>query len=91
MKIRMSWPTACRSEQFTGLWVALDNCRYDPTTRMPIEGDVVDSDEDLAELCSRMREAGRTSCAIRFCEDDVLVDSTRDSLPPPPLRSSISR
>ena len=65
------------AEQFKGLWVALDNCRYDQSTRQPIEGDVVDADEDLAELCDRMRETGRSSCAILFCDDDVVVESLR--------------
>ncbi len=77
MKTRMTWPELCRSEQFKGLWVALDNCRYDPTTRQPIEGDVVDADEELAELCGRMREAGQGSCAILFCDDEVLVETPR--------------
>jgi hypothetical protein len=71
----MTWPELCRSEQFKGLWVALDNCRYDQATRQPIEGDVVDADEELAELCGRMREKGRGSCAIMFCEDDVFIEA----------------
>jgi len=77
MITRMTWPELCRSEQFKGLWVALDNCRYDQATRQPIEGDVVDSDPELAELCARMRETGRGSCAIMFCEDDVFIESRR--------------
>ncbi len=76
MMTRMTWPELCRSQQFKGLWVALDNCRLDQSTLQPIEGDVVDSDEDLADLCARMREAGRSSCSILFCEDEVLVEST---------------
>jgi hypothetical protein len=75
MTTRMTWPELCRSGQFTGLWVALDNCRHDANTLQPIEGDVVDADPELAELCARMRETGRTSCAILFCEEDVLVES----------------
>ncbi len=75
MKTRMTWPELCKSQQFKGLWVALDNCRYDKATLQPIEGDVVDSDPELVELCSRLRETGRTSCAILFCEDEVLVES----------------
>jgi hypothetical protein len=77
MKTRMTWPELCRSEQFKGLWVALDNCRYDPSTRQPIEGDVVDADEELADLCARMREAGKGSCSILYCEDEVLVETPR--------------
>jgi hypothetical protein len=62
-----------------GVWVALDNCRYDQATLQPIEGDIVDSDEDLAELCGRMRAAGRTSCAIFFCERDIWVQTTTNA------------
>jgi hypothetical protein len=79
MMQRMTWPELCRSGQFKGLWVALDNCRYDANTLQPIEGDVVDADPELADLCARMRETGRSSCAILFCEDDVLVESRRPS------------
>lgn len=86
MNTRMTWPELCRSAQFKGLWVALDNCRYDQSTRQPIEGDVVDSDEDLSLLCARMREAGRSSCAIMFCDDEVLVESRYSSPPPSSVR-----
>ena len=82
MATRMTWPDLCRSEQFKGMWVALDNCRYDQSTLQPVEGDVVDSDEELAELCSRLREAGHSSCAILYCEDEVIVESRRPTLPP---------
>ena len=53
----------------------MDNCRYDQSTASPMEGDVVDTDEDLAELCRRMREADKTHCAILFCEDEVIIES----------------
>ena len=65
----MMWPEICRSEQYRGRWVALDNVRYDPSTSQPIEAEVVDADEDLADLCGRMRASSRTSCAILHCED----------------------
>ena len=67
----MLWEDICRSEQYRGRWVALDSVRYDPTTTQPMEAEVVDVDEDLADLCARMREASRTSCAILFCEEDA--------------------
>ena len=78
MKARMTCPEPIPADRLRGLWVALDNCRYDQTTRRPIEGDVVDADEDLTELCHRMQEAGRTACAIFYCDEDVVVDA-----PPP--------
>ncbi len=77
MQPRMTWPELCHAAELKGKWVALDNCRYDNATLQPTEGDVVDWDEELVELCSRLREMGRTSCAILFCEDDVVVETRR--------------
>jgi hypothetical protein len=68
------------------MWVALDNCRYDQVTREPVEGDVVDSDQDLAGLCRRMRETGRTACSILFCAGDVFVEQPTKT--PAPMRPS---
>ena len=70
----MTWSEVCLSDRFRGRWVALDNVRYAAGSTSPVEAEVVDADEDLAELCSRMRAADRTSCAILFCEE-----------PPPPM------
>jgi hypothetical protein len=71
---RMTWRELCRSSAYKGLWVAIDNCRYDES-RQPVEGDVVDSDREFSELCARMRETGRCSCTIVFCESDVFVEA----------------
>lgn len=84
---RMTWPELCRSDKFRGLWVAIDNCRYDHETRQPVEGDVVDSDPELSELCARMREAGQSACTILFCDGDVYVEPAPERAAPP----SISR
>jgi hypothetical protein len=78
---RLTWNQICRSADYRGRWVALDNCRFDQITASPVEGDVVDTDEDLAELCGRMRETDKTHCAILFCDDDVIVDSTPTLIP----------
>jgi len=67
----MTWSELCSSGDFRGLWVALDNCRYDRATHRPLEGDVVDADPELPELCARMREAGRCSCGIFLAEEDA--------------------
>jgi len=91
MKTPQPWSDLCRSSEFAGMWVALDNCRFDCETRQPIEGDVVDSDSDLAALCGRMRETRRANCAIVFCDDEVLVESRRSSVPPPTLRANAGR
>lgn len=85
MSPRMSWRELCRSGRYKGLWVAIDNCRYDQNTRQPLEGDVVDSDTDFSELCARMREGDRTSCTIVFCESDVFVEADALPLHEPPL------
>lgn len=86
---RMTWPELCRSPDLKGAWVALDNCRYDKATLQPVEGDVVDWDEELVELCSRLREMGHSSCAILFCEDDVYVETRRASSAPASARRSL--
>jgi hypothetical protein len=91
MKTRMTWPELCGTQELKGLWVALDNCRYDQATLQPIEGDVVDADEELAELCSRMRETGRSSCAILYCDEDVLVESRPADRSPATERSGVGR
>ncbi len=68
----MKWNDMCRSEQLRGRWVVLDNVRYSPGTTKPAEGDVVDADYDLADLCTRMRASARTSCAVVFCNEEPL-------------------
>ncbi len=65
---RMSWNEICAHKQYRGRWVALAGCRYDDSTNQPSEGTVVDADDDLAELCSRMKRANHHFCTILFCE-----------------------
>ncbi|HOT08960.1 MAG TPA: hypothetical protein PK710_04270 [Polyangiaceae bacterium] len=79
----MSWPPKANdASRYRGCWVALDNCRYDGS-HQPVEGDVVDSDEDLAELCGRLHEASRGKCIILYCDEDLLIEphGVRDSDP----------
>jgi hypothetical protein len=88
MGSRLTWPQICRSDEFRGRWVALDECRYDPKTAQPTEGAVVDSDEDLVSLCSRMQASDNKHCAILYCEPGFASDSPPgssrvSSLPPP--------
>jgi hypothetical protein len=83
----MTWRDICRSEQCSGRWVALDNVRYDPSTSRPIEADVVDVDEDLGELCARMRASDQTSCAILFCEDEPEIRPLVKKQPPASRRA----
>jgi hypothetical protein len=85
LAIRMTWPEICRSTELLGRWVALDNVRYAPGSQQPAEADVVDADEDLADLCARMRAADRTACAILFVEKEPATPpSVRRPSPPPP-------
>jgi hypothetical protein len=67
MGSRLTWPQICRSDEFRGRWVALDECKYDPTTAQPAEGTVVDADADLVALCSRMQASDSKHCAILYC------------------------
>lgn len=70
MASRMTWDAICRSDEFRGRWVALDEARYDEETGRATEGSVVDVDDDLVELCARIRESERKNCAILFCGED---------------------
>ena len=69
MGSRLTWPQIRRSHEFRGRWVALDDCKYDARTAQPVEGSVVDADEDLAELCTRMQASDNRHCAILFCDE----------------------
>lgn len=81
MGSRLTWPEIRSSEAYKGRWVALDECRYDSRTAQPLEGSVVDSDEDLVELCSRIKQNESRHCAILFCDPET--DRTTP-LPPSP-------
>lgn len=63
---RMTWDEICCREDCRGRWIALAGCRYD-SAGQAAEGEIVDVDDDLAELCLRVREQHRTQCAIQFC------------------------
>jgi hypothetical protein len=67
---RMSWSQIRGADEFRGRWVALDACKYDECTGRATEGEVVDVDDDLAELCQRVRASERRNCAIVFCDYD---------------------
>jgi hypothetical protein len=87
MGSRLSWPQICRSEEYRGRWVALDDCRYDARTAQPVEGSVVDADEDLVALCSRMQASEAKHLAILFCEEappEEPPPSPRHPPDPPP-------
>lgn len=86
MGSRMSWPQIRQSDEYRGRWVALDNCRYDGRTAQPIEGTIIDADEDLVELCTRIRQSDNKHCAILFCDPHAAHDGADDSPPPSSVR-----
>ncbi len=63
------WEQICGRQDCRGRWVALQSCRYDSTTGRAAEGTVVDMDDDLAELCSRVSASDWKDCAIVYCAD----------------------
>ncbi len=68
---RMAWTDICRAAEFRGRWVALCECHYDESTGKATEGAVVDVDDDLVELCSRIRASDKKNCAILFCDESA--------------------
>ena len=65
---RMTWEQICRDEELRGRWIAMDDCCFDEASGHALEGLVVDSDDDLAALCSRMRESQWKNCSIVFAD-----------------------
>ena len=87
MGSRLTWAEIRQSDEFKGRWVALDNCTYDPRTAQPLEGSLVDADEDLVELCKRMQRDENRHCAILFCDE---AEAEPPSVPTPtPVRTSL--
>jgi hypothetical protein len=84
MMSRLTWPQICKTDEFRGRWVALDECTYDARTAQPIEGSVVDVDEDLAALCSRMQQSDNRRCAILFCDETDAPPPVSRRTPIPP-------
>ena len=68
MQQRMTWDEICRNEDLRGRWIAIDDCSFDESTGNATEGFVVDSDDDLATLCRRMRDSEHTNCSILFAD-----------------------
>lgn len=66
---RMTWEEICRDDGLRGRWIAMDDCSFDEATGRATEGMVVDSDDDLAELCSRMRDSQWKNCSIVYADE----------------------
>ncbi|NUP09501.1 MAG: hypothetical protein HOW73_25935 [Polyangiaceae bacterium] len=76
-RFRARWDDLCASADFIGRWVAIDNVTYQPGTRTPSEVEVVDVDDDLAALCTRMRASNQTSCCVLHCLEKKSVRPPR--------------
>jgi hypothetical protein len=77
----MTWDEIRRDRRYRNCWVALDHCEYGENGIEPHRADVVDSDNDLSELCTRLAESDRSRCAIVFCTDSSAGDSPPVQLP----------
>ncbi len=63
---RLTWEEITRRADCQGRWVALFECRYDENGRAT-EGVLVDVDDNLSELCSRVEASQWQDCAIFRC------------------------
>ena len=73
---RISWNDLCQREDCRGRWIALDDCRYDEVTGRATEGCLIDIDDDLVELCQRIRNSDRKNCSIVFCTGEFLESAS---------------
>lgn len=65
---QLSWQQMLERPEYRGRWLALADCRYHEQSGRATHGVVVDQDDDLAQLCNRVRDAHR-HCAIVFCAE----------------------
>ncbi|MBW2455554.1 MAG: hypothetical protein JRI68_13625 [Deltaproteobacteria bacterium] len=63
---RVQWDVLSHHADYQGLWVALNAVRYD--SGVPVEGELIDADEDIAVLCTRIQSVEGAACAILFCD-----------------------
>ncbi|MFI5299719.1 MAG: hypothetical protein ACHREM_16660 [Polyangiales bacterium] len=80
MTVPQAWSEICSSESYRGRWVALVACRYDEASR-PVEGSVIDVDDDVVALCNRIRGSAHRECAILFIDDAPRSGAGRDTSP----------
>ena len=62
----VAWEDICRDAAWQGRWVALDDCAYNEAGETTA-GQVVDYDDNLAELCARLSAERRKRCSVVFC------------------------
>lgn len=71
----VKWSELVSSDEYRGRWVALDQCRYDAAAK-PIEGTLIDADDDLVALCNRIRSSGSHNCAIVYIDERGVPSSS---------------
>ncbi len=64
---RLAWSEIRELSECRGRWVALRRCSFDARSGQATEGELVDRDDDLARLCSRLSDREWTDCAVLFC------------------------
>lgn len=64
---RRAWSELRIHDGYRGRWVALADVRYDELSREPMDGVLVDVDDDLAQLCTRIQAGEHGNCQILFC------------------------
>lgn len=67
---KMTWQEICENDHLRGRWVAVDGCLFDEATGSAVSAAIVDADDDLAELCVRIRESKWKNCLILLAERD---------------------
>ena len=73
---KMTWQEICEDDGLRGRWVAVDGSLFDAATGSAVSAAVVDADDDLAELCVRIREAKFKNCLILLAERDGCLPAT---------------
>lgn len=74
---RMTWEEICRDDGLRGRWIAMGDCSFDEATGRAMEGLVVDADDDLAELCNRMRDSQWKNCSIVYADESGIIPRRR--------------
>jgi hypothetical protein len=67
--VRVLWSQLVANDETRGRWVALDDVRYDELSREPLDGCLIDADDDVAALCARIQLREGRACSILFCEE----------------------
>ena len=75
----VKWSELVTSDEYKGRWVALDQCKYDAAAK-PVEGTLVDADDDLVALCNRIRSNGSHNCAIVYIDERGVVSCSGRAL-----------